>query len=392
MNCDWVNAHLHQILDGDVPDGSRAALEQHLRDCPSCDAMLRAWAQEEALLKTAMPHAPAPEGLAQQVATALDHQHAPTTARRIRLYAGFAAGAAALLLIVLVASYLSGGSRPPRRTTAATLREANGPVWVRTSPEGPWQAAQPGRSLLVGDEVRTGDGGRAAIEHLWGPNLMLDSASRTRFGRRRRPSLEAGRLFARAPKQDAGFAIGTPHGEAAVRGTAFQVDCRAPDAAVVSVVEGVVELRNRAGAVTIHARQQAAASAGAPPTPPLHADLAPAVAWAGVPEAELSFPLDVALRVRPEAPGGLFVEQAAAFAVEFRYGATRYAELTLYCTVADAAGKVVARVREQVCHRSYRYRRRTVAAPTLPPGRYRATFRLGHGAQAVTEAVDFETR
>ena len=78
-----------------------------------------------------------------------------------------------------------------------------------------------------------------------------------------------------------------------------------------------------------------------------------------------------------------------ALAVDLEYGDARYASLQLYCRVTDSDGNTVAEFHEPVCARAYRYRTKRVAMPKLAPGSYRASFRIGHGEQAVVEEVEF---
>lgn len=112
-----------------------------------------------------------------------------------------------------------------------------------------------------GSSVELAGGARAEVRNAArGPALLLADGS------------AAARVAPRPPGR--GFAIATPHAEAAVLGTAFRLAV-AGGATHLAVQEGVVRLGNAAGSVAVPAGAAASAAPGAAPRPAgriLHAD------------------------------------------------------------------------------------------------------------------------
>ena len=257
-----------------------------------------------------------------------------------------------------------------------------------------WAPATTGVELRVGDALKVGDKGMAEVRCGGRARTKVNGGGIVRFGRRS-VFLASGRAFAWVEKAGAAFSIGTRQATAAVRGTQFNVDVREMGTAVLSVVEGAVEFGNVRGRVKVKRGMQSQVKNSGEPSAPIYADLASAVSWAGVDVNALEFPVDVALRVRPDSPGGAAEEVDAApptLVVEIDYGKTPYASLVLYCVVTAPEGRTVAKFAETVCEKTYRYRVKKLALPAMEPGTYEAKCRIGHGDSAVVETATFAVK
>lgn len=144
MKCSAVNNLLSAYLDGELADVERAVVEEHLRGCASCAALLRSLKASVALVSS-LPRQPAPAGFAREVqeriepsAAAKEHgvRHpdrkvcdtifrrptasplvaAASRRRLMRLLPRYAA-AAAILLSVAAVGYIT--LRPYRRVPVA---------------------------------------------------------------------------------------------------------------------------------------------------------------------------------------------------------------------------------------------------------------------------------
>ena len=114
MKCEEIKELLTEYLDGELPAGDAASVEEHAAECEACRAELEALRQTSALLKS-LPRADAPAGLAQNVAASLDRQ---ITARRRAAalrwmhVGGWLSAAAAIIIMINLAPWES----PPDST------------------------------------------------------------------------------------------------------------------------------------------------------------------------------------------------------------------------------------------------------------------------------------
>lgn len=388
MNCDWVEEHLHRILDHEITPAEEAALDEHVSECGQCAECLRDAAAEEDLLRAAAAHPAAPAELASSVMGRLD-QLPRQRPRRIRLWVPLAT-AAALLVTASVAHRRLTDIRPPvvGWPAVATLVHGEGTIMKMGQGSEGWEPVVTGERLLQGDRLKTGERGKADIAFGDRAKLKLNGNGIARLGKSI-VFLESGRAFAWVDKANVKFTIASPQARAVVRGTQFNVDCRAEGSTVLSVVEGVVAFGNRFGSIEVKADMRSDAKADEEPSPALYTDLWDDVAWAGIDESTINLPVDVRFRVDPEADDGVFSERTPTFAVHLGYGDTRYATLWLRCQVTDADGNTAVETKERVCMRAYRYRTKKMSIPHLSPGSYRARFRIGHGRYAVVQTAEF---
>ncbi len=129
--------------------------------------------------------------------------------------------AAAILLVVsgAVALWWIGGAPAP---LDASVAEARGRVQLLR--RGERLEARPGMDMLDGDGVQTGADGQAGVRYGDGTNVRLYADTEARFAPRR-AELKAGVLRCDAAPQAPGrsFVVATPHAQAAVIGTSFEL-------------------------------------------------------------------------------------------------------------------------------------------------------------------------
>jgi ferric-dicitrate binding protein FerR (iron transport regulator) len=187
----------------------RRRLAQLVKDDPAARRLYLDHCQMHALLQSA-------HGVLQALAE-------PAGGRRRRAVWISAAAAAVLLLAAGAALTLRrGGERP----LDASVASAQGKAWVLRG--GDRTPAQDVRDLQDGDGVRTGPDGRADVRFGSGASVRLLADTEARFARTGgapRTDLKAGALRCDVPPQSAGapFVVATPHAEAAVLGTAFEL-------------------------------------------------------------------------------------------------------------------------------------------------------------------------
>lgn len=135
--CEHFEQQISALLDGELPDSEREALEAHLRTCESCAAVYRDFAGLSQTLKDTVGTPPADlidRVMAQIGAEAADAESIHEAARRRRSWRGLAAMAACFALIAGVVFF--SGSDEVRSTLSAGIAhrvqadEGDGAVWV----------------------------------------------------------------------------------------------------------------------------------------------------------------------------------------------------------------------------------------------------------------------
>jgi len=105
MKCNDAARWMHDYLDGDLAQEESVQLQQHLRDCPSCQARFEALERTEALIY-AQPVPAAPAHLTDAIMGALPKKRSP------RAWTSWvqrhpAASAAAIFLVVMLSSFVA---------------------------------------------------------------------------------------------------------------------------------------------------------------------------------------------------------------------------------------------------------------------------------------------
>jgi len=133
-----------------------------------------------------------------------------------------------------------------------------------------WQVVDLAQDLLPGDVLRTNATGALAV--------LFRDHTQIRLGRNTalrvkeigagdsKLELQSGTIWARAERGGEGLAIDTPAATAAIRGTDWTLTVGADGKTSLIVLEGVVELQNAYGSVTVKQGEGAVASIGSAPT------------------------------------------------------------------------------------------------------------------------------
>ena len=151
---------------------------------------------------------------------------------------------------------------------AAKVVSVQGMVEAKRSGEGRWQPVRLNDTLCAGDSLRMQEFSRAAILLPNETVLRLDEGTVITF---HAPDTEPaswldllmGTLYSisRTPRS---LQIGTPFVNAAIKGTEFLVRAER-EQALITVFEGVIATRNRAGSLTLNSGQSAIAARGQAP-------------------------------------------------------------------------------------------------------------------------------
>lgn len=162
----------------------------------------------------------------------------------------------------------------PRQSPAAgSIVAVKGGEELRFVREDLWRAAEVKQDVVGGDVLRTNAIGNLAI-------LFADQ-TQIRVGRNStltvneiagstsgttQLNLQAGNMWARAARGGSGVDVKTPAAVAAIRGTDWSLSVDGSGKTSLLVLEGVVELKNAQGAVTVRQGEGAVVSIGQAPT------------------------------------------------------------------------------------------------------------------------------
>jgi tetratricopeptide (TPR) repeat protein len=161
----------------------------------------------------------------------------------------------------------------PRVTPAAgSIVAAKGGEELRFVREGDWRTAALKQDLLGGDTLRTNAIGNLAIlfsdqtQIRVGRNSVLTVNGVSSGQTNTQLELQAGNVWARASRGGPGVDVKTPAAVAAIRGTDWSLSVDASGRTSLIVLEGVVELSNPQGSVTVRQGEGAVAAIGQAPT------------------------------------------------------------------------------------------------------------------------------
>ncbi|MBM6593704.1 FecR domain-containing protein [Microvirga pudoricolor] len=180
---------------------------------------------------------------------------------------------AATSTLALLAGAASAQTPVPRANPAAgAIVAAKGGEELKFVQESAWRPAELRQSLIDGDTLRTNAIGNLAIlfadqtQIRVGRNSTLtvrDVAAGA--GGSTQLDLQSGNVWARASRGGSGVDVRTPAAVAAIRGTDWSLSVEGSRTSLI-VLEGVVELRNPQGSVTVRQGEGAVASIGQAPT------------------------------------------------------------------------------------------------------------------------------
>ena len=146
----------------------------------------------------------------------------------------------------------------------AELLGVEGDVAILPAGRMEWAQAAESDQVCVGDQVRTGDFGRAALELRDHTTMRLVANTVVRIGEPRTFGETIVDIFAglvhvitRDPRE---LTFRTPYGNAGIEGTEFDIDA-APEATQIVVYEGVVRVTSATAAISVPAGENARASA-----------------------------------------------------------------------------------------------------------------------------------
>lgn len=117
MNCEQVNACLDLLMDGELDDSRRRAMEQHGQNCPACARAIQSTLQMKALMSEMEPEVDVP--LAAQAKWRGAVREAARQDRRRKLTRWIGSAAAAVVVLVGVTLAVNGGSAPKQRADSA---------------------------------------------------------------------------------------------------------------------------------------------------------------------------------------------------------------------------------------------------------------------------------
>lgn len=199
----------------------------------------------EALLRATGPRLQPPAEMASQVRAAVEAEWRDMVAARQprRRFTPWLAVASVATLAVgawFVASQVMPGS-----ASIASVARVTGGVAYRHEQDDSWQPLQVASTLRPGDEIRTGDDGRVALQFNDGLDVRLDTATILAMDDAATAQLAAGRVYVDAGAAGAGsrnFVIATALGQVRHLGTQYMAGLDRGGGLVVAVREGSVAL------------------------------------------------------------------------------------------------------------------------------------------------------
>ncbi len=114
MTCDRIHEILNEYLDGELPDGPRRSVDEHLAGCAACRAELDAL-KETARLVGSLPRVSAPHGLAEAIVSEVEQSVRSRQAGRLARWVGAGGWLAAAATLALVIRYVPWDG-PPEHT------------------------------------------------------------------------------------------------------------------------------------------------------------------------------------------------------------------------------------------------------------------------------------
>ena len=197
----------------------------------------------EALLRATGPRLQPPAEMASQVRAAVEAEWRDVVAARQprRRFTPWLAVASVAMLAVGAWFVLS--QVIPGPASIASVARVTGSVEYRHQQDGSWQPLQAAATLRPGDEIRTGDGGRVALQFTAGLDLRLDTTTVLAMDDADTARLAAGQVYvdAGAPGAKARkFVIATALGQVRHLGTQYMAGLDRGGGLVVAVREGSV--------------------------------------------------------------------------------------------------------------------------------------------------------
>jgi len=257
-SCAQISNMLQAWIDDELGHAERVILEQHLAECAGCRETARKHQRVAAhlfesfapdrlkrdLAPTILENLPQMEPLRIKVRPELGRREVKPV-RNLALTHAIPAVAAAVLFAVAVVLYLQWPPDPHQ--------QANGAVGVVTQCAGqvkqgqgallPLKKAFTSEFVRLGQKFHTGPESNLMLT-LRGPTVLkINERTKLSVNDERVVQLEEGQVWFNVAKENRQFRLHTPAGDIAVLGTTFDV-CVKEQTAVVTVVEGVVQVSN----------------------------------------------------------------------------------------------------------------------------------------------------
>jgi hypothetical protein len=266
---------LQAWIDEELGHGERVILEQHLAECSCCRGAARRHQRVAALLFESFTMNRLKRDLAPAILDNLPPMEPaqidvePEMGRRevkpvrsIAMTHVIPAVAAMLLCAVGVVLYLTW---PPDLQHAegavGVVTWCGGEVKQGTGPVRPLDRAYTSNYVRLGQKFQTGPESNLMLS-LRGPTLLkANEKTRLSVADDRAVQLEEGQVWLRVAKENRQFRVYTPGGEITVLGTVFDVAVTGSKA-VVTVIEGVVQVSNGISKVRVEPGEQVEMVAG----------------------------------------------------------------------------------------------------------------------------------
>lgn len=154
---------------------------------------------------------------------------------------------------------------------AGAIVTVNGDESLRFVSEANWRIAEATQELLAGDALRTGPAGTLALR--FADETMIRVHRNSELTVKALPEdgtaelqLDTGRVWARATTGGTGVNIETPAATAAIRGTDWTLEVLPDKSTRLIVLDGVVQLQNAQGSVSVGPGEAAIAALGKAPS------------------------------------------------------------------------------------------------------------------------------
>lgn len=176
------------------------------------------------------------------------------------------------ILTSLLCTFLLGGTALTANDSVELITVEN-LVEVSRSQSSTWTVAGLGTLLEDGDRVRTGEFSRAALRYPSGNIIRLNEFSTIRLAgaqagdgqKETALELKKGALYFFSRRHESESDIKTPAVNAAIRGTEFEIRVNADQSTELSLFDGLVDLSNAAGSVSLTHGESALARMGQAP-------------------------------------------------------------------------------------------------------------------------------
>ena len=268
-SCAQISNLLQAWIDEELGHGERVILEQHLAECAGCRAVARKHQRVAALLfesfggnrlrhdlaPAILENLPPMEPLRINVKPEMGRREVKPL-RSMALTHVMPVVAAVVLCVVGVVLYLNWPPDPQQAEGAVgVVTWCGGEVKQGSGPVRSLNQVYASNYVRLGQKFQTGPKSNLMLS-LRGPTLLkANEKTRLSVTDDRAVQLEEGQVWLRVAKENRQFKVYTPAGEVTVLGTVFDVMVTGQKA-VVTVMEGVVQVSNSISKVRVGSGEQ----------------------------------------------------------------------------------------------------------------------------------------